>query len=150
MSYHTTNHYEEEGDTNDEEDSNTDEDESTEETDSDNEDQDIRDRLPPSIRSFLETLAYANDDLRRSMLSKCTDQQLEAVITCLDNALHNPHVDFTASERRILGPHKGTVLHAVNPDVPLHKKRKTLVQEGGFLGTLLMPVLQTISHLLFK
>lgn len=93
------------------------------------------------------------------MLSKAKPRSVKALIKTADKDLVHTlcecglnvlkgNVPLTANQKRRLSRHKGT-LRALVRKGQSEKKRKALLQKGGFLGALLSPVLGFLSSLLF-
>ena len=97
----------------------------------------------------LRILGGASPKKRKNIL-KHADKEL---ITCLGECALNVlkgRVHLIPSQKKKLSPHK-THLRALADKKSTHAKRKQLlIQKGGFLGSLLAPILSTLGGILFS
>ena len=90
-----------------------------------------------------------------SVLSKCSAKQRKAylqhankeLINCLSECCANTlkgHVPLNPAQKKTLSRHKKHIREVANKRSSLRKRKNTLIQKGGFLGSLLGPILSLI------
>ena len=79
------------------------------------------------------------------------DHASRDLIKAIDEAIHNVmlgKVELNPPDFKKLKQQKNTLFQVWDEDAPLKRKKKLLIQKGGFLTTLLPPVLALLSTLL--
>ena len=104
----------------------------------------IKDQL-----DFLKVLSKATPKQRRAVLEGANKDLINAICECALNCLKG-NVQLTPLQKKKLTRHKQTLRSLANKKYPLAKKKKVLVQNGGFLGFLLKPILGSLASLLLK
>ena|SRR5215469_12920445 len=99
--------------------------------------------------SALELLKKAKPKLRKAILLNCGSDLLKCVGECALNVLRGT-VKLTKCSKRKLRKHRGLLRKIADRGVSINKKRKIIVQRGGFLLPLLSAVLPFIASLVFK
>lgn len=95
---------------------------------------------------MLQVLKKASPKLRQNILKSSGNKELIlAIIECALNVL-NGQCKLPSCSRRKLTKHKKALRHLVDRSVPLARKKKTLVQKGGFLIPLLSAVLSGLGY----
>jgi hypothetical protein len=97
----------------------------------------------------LQVLKTAGPKLRKAIISNCRNDLLISISECVLNLL-NGNVTLTECGKRKLRKHKTVLRSLADKRVPLTRKKKIIVQRGGFLLPLLGAVLPTLATLLFK
>lgn len=95
---------------------------------------------------ILQVLKKATPKVRNVILKSANKELILAIIECALNVL-NGQCKLPSCSRRKLFKHKNTLRHLVDRKVSLSKKKKTLVQKGGFLIPLLSSVLSVLGSL---
>jgi hypothetical protein len=96
--------------------------------------------------SFAETIAHAKPRLRKAIINHCEDKHIKYLCNLSHHGLYGG-VRWSPNQKKILGPYRNTVIKLGNKRISLKQKRKILSQEGGFLGTLILPVLKALGHI---
>jgi hypothetical protein len=95
----------------------------------------------------LKVLKKAKPKLRKSIL-KAADNDL---ITCLSECSHNVlngNIQLSNKDKAALNKHKKTLRELAKRKLSTAKRRKILLQKGGFLPALLAPILTVATTLL--
>src|SRR5215475_3440341 len=93
-------------------------------------------------RDYLSVLSRCSPQLRKTILSQATPELIQCIGECIlnvsnGNVPHKKHKQVKAVA--------GKVLHTLrNKTTSLNKKRKVLIQNGGFLPAILIPALTSI------
>lgn len=96
----------------------------------------------------LKVLSTSKPNQVKALLKEADDDLVKSVCECVYNVLRSA-VSISPGRKQKLLKHKKPLLTLVNKDIPLSKKRSTLVQKGGnFLSILLPPVLSVLEHFL--
>ena len=95
----------------------------------------------------LQLLKRAPPKLRRAILENCDRDLLLALCEIALNTL-NGTVKLSPKRRKSLARHGRSLRAVVDGKVPIAKKRRLLVQQGGFLASLLVPALSLLASLL--
>ena len=103
----------------------------------------LREQVP-----YLEALKQSRQGVRRRRM--LIDAGGAPLIKCLGECCHNVLqgvVPISEVTRRKLKRHARHIREVADPKVSLKRKRAVLVQKGGFLPALLVPVLSAVSGL---
>ena len=95
----------------------------------------------------LHTLKDAQPKLRKAIISNCDKDLVNCVIECALNLLHG-NVKLSDCMRRKLRKYRRQ-LRTVDRRVTLARKKKLIIQRGGFLVPLLSAVLPTLASLIY-
>ena len=92
---------------------------------------------------LLKTLCYLKKNQRASFLRKADDKLIKCIQECIFNTLEG-NVPLSSKQRKRLAEYK-TILRRIAAKRGNWKtKRKLLVQRGGFLPYLIVPILSAI------
>lgn len=86
--------------------------------------------------------------LRKTLLTKLNQKCIKTICECCINTL-NGNIPLTTQQKKTLSKYKKTLRHLSNRKVSLPKKRKAILQKGGFLNILIpaaLSVLTTLFH----
>jgi hypothetical protein len=97
----------------------------------------------------LQLLKTATPKLRKAIISNSISELIKSIAECILNVLYG-NVTLTECGKRKFRKHKTVLRTLVDKRVPLIRKKKIIVQRGGFLLTLLGAVLPALATLLFK
>jgi hypothetical protein len=97
----------------------------------------------------LQLLKYAKPKLRKSIITNCTPDLVKCICECVVNVLEG-NINLSSCATRKLQKHKGQLRKVADKSVSLAKKKRFIVQKGGFLGPLLAAVLQALASILFR
>lgn len=97
---------------------------------------------------LLRWLSQAKPAEIRSIIKSVDKDLLDTLCECGLNVLKG-RVPLTPIQKSRLRRHKTGLRRLVQKSTPLKEKR-ALLQKGGFLGTLLAPVLGALGHFLFQ
>jgi len=103
-------------------------------------------RLKNNI-SYIDVLARAKPVQRRAILQTADKDLILCLCECALNVL-NGNVPLKTHEVDKLDKYKGQFRKLAAQKTPNAKRRKLLVQKGGFLPALLMPILGIAGQLL--
>ena len=96
---------------------------------------------------FLNVLKNSPTKIRKSLLKSAPKKNIRFISECCLNVLKG-NVKIKPSAKRRLTPYKSVIRNLVKPKVNIEKRRKLLVQKGGFLplllGSLLSGLLGTL------
>lgn len=98
---------------------------------------------------FLKELKKAKKVKRRQLLESAPKDSILCLCDCANNILRG-NVPLKLREKKCLSHHKSTLraLASGKRSKDIKKKRKLLIQKGGFLPMLLAPILSVASGLL--
>jgi len=96
----------------------------------------------------LHTLKYAQPNLRKAIISNCDKDLVNGVSECALNKLHG-NVKLSNCTRRKLRKYRRQLRMVVDRRVSLARKKKLIIQRGGFLVQLLTAVLPTLVSLIY-
>ena len=96
--------------------------------------------------STLHLLKKGNPGLQRAILGKCSNDLVKVICECALNVLHGT-APISNHHKNKLRKHKTKLRELANRKVSLKKKRK-IIQSGGFLGALLGAIVPAITGLL--
>lgn len=85
--------------------------------------------------------------LRKQLLEKISLQCIKAICECCVNTLKG-NIPLTVDQKKSLSKYKGTIRTLADRKITLFKKRKLVVQKGGFLGILLPVALNVLSGII--
>lgn len=108
--------------------------------------------MPSQLRkhvAILRTISKARPDLRHSLLKLADEGLIRSICECADNTLKG-HVKLTKLQKSKLSRHKNTLRRLVKKGEHWGKKKRLIVQSGGFLLPLLAPVLGTLLSTLLQ
>ena len=94
-------------------------------------------KSPKTARKFfphLQVLAQeaGNTKRRKAMLQSADPQLIKTIAECCYNGLYNTNIQLPETVRKKLRIHKRTIVKVADKKFPIEKKRKTLVQSGGW------------------
>jgi hypothetical protein len=96
----------------------------------------------------LQLLKDAKPKLRKAIIANCTPELLKCICECVVNVLKG-NLTLSSCAKRKLQKHKGQRRKVADKSVSPAKKKRIIVQKGGFIGPLLAAVLQTLASILF-
>ncbi len=96
--------------------------------------------------NLLKLLHKANPKLRKAILQNIDNDALRCLSDCAHNIL-NGNLPVTPTQLKQLKRHKSTIRNLASKKVALKKKRE-LIQSGGFVSALLTPLLALAVSLL--
>jgi len=97
---------------------------------------------------ILKKIVNMDDKVRKDYLRKCDDDLIRCFSECAQNLL-KARVKLTSTQLKRLTPHKHHLRSLADRRTPLKKKRR-IVQRGGFVQALLVPAIATLGSLLMK
>lgn len=109
--------------------------------------------LPHRLRrnfNKLKLLKKAKKSQRRKLLEAADNDLILCLCDCANNILKG-NVNLNPKQKKQLARHKGAIRSLVSrgkSKKTINKKRKLLIQQGGFLPMLLGPILSVASGLL--
>ena len=106
-------------------------------------------KVPARLRrnvSFIKLLSQAKPCMTKQYIKHASKDQLSCLLDCCLNVLKG-NVRLTSNQLRSLRRHKKNLLNVVKKSTS-DKKRRQILQRGGFLGAILKPVIGTIGSLL--
>lgn len=95
----------------------------------------------------LKVLKKAKPKLRKSFLEAADKDLICCIAECCHNILQG-NVQLSPESKRRLKRHGNHLRQLASKRVSLRKKRSLLVQKGGFLPTLLVPILGVAASLI--
>lgn len=99
-------------------------------------------RLKSNVHE-LHVLRKARPVARRAILKTASDDLIKTLIECVLNTLNGNH-PIRASVKNKLLPYKKYLRKIANGGISLKKKRKLIIQKGGFLIPLLTSILSGV------
>ena len=108
----------------------------------------MSDRMKRNIDA-LRVLSKASPRLRKAILVNADSDLLFALCEIALNVI-NGTVRLTPGNKKALKKHQRTIRTLLSRRSSINKKRKILVQRGGFLSTLLVPAITLLTALLTK
>lgn len=99
--------------------------------------------------NYLNMLAKSKKDLRRILLEKGNKCQINSICECVLNTL-NGNVKLESAELKKYRRYKNAFRNLINKKNTLKKKKEILVQNGGFISTLIPTILSTFAAILSK
>lgn len=94
-------------------------------------------------RHMLHVLKDCNSNTRKQILKKSNKDLVQAICEVCLNVLHG-NIKLSKKNKQFLHKHKKTIRELATSKHSIAKKRKTLVQRGGFLPVLLGSVLSGV------
>ena len=88
----------------------------------------------------LKALKKASPKRRRKILIDANAELIKCICECCLNII-NGNVKITKAQRRKLSRHAKTLRALAKRGVPTNRKKKLIVQKGGFLPALLAPII---------
>lgn len=98
---------------------------------------------------LLRMIQHCPKKVLKDLLSKCGKNGIKAICEVCMNTLKG-NVPLTPTQKQTLHQHKNTLRALSRKKTPLYKKRKLLIQKGGFLGVLIPAALSVLTTLLTK
>ena len=95
----------------------------------------------------LQLIKVCPAKLRQDFLRKLPNSGIKAVCECALNAIKG-NVPLTSYQKAKLRGHKRTLRKLADKSIPLFKKRRLIVQKGGFLGVLIPAALSVLTSLI--
>lgn len=92
---------------------------------------------------ILKALFHLNDKQRKALLQTADSKLIRHICECALNVLIG-NVPLQKSHKSRLRRHAKTLRKLAEPCVSLSKKKKIIVQRGGFLPALLAPIIGTL------
>ena len=96
----------------------------------------------------LHTLKDAQPKLSKAIISNCDKDLVNSVSECALNLLHG-NVKLSDFTRRKLRKYRRQLRTVVDRRVPLARKKKLIIQRGGFQVLLLTTVLPRLAFLIY-
>ena len=97
----------------------------------------------------LRVLSKASPKQRKAILQYANNDLIKCLCECALNILKGT-VPLTSAQKKKLQRHKNHLRALADKKTPLVKRKRVLVQKGGFLGSLIAPILSTLGGLLFS
>ena len=98
---------------------------------------------------LLKILSNCKPKMRKAILEHASPSLLKSLCECSLNVL-NGNVRLTTHQKRKLSRHKRKLRALADRKIAVRHKKSMLVQEGGFIGALIQPILATLAGLLLK
>jgi len=96
--------------------------------------------------SYLRLLHKSSPKARNALVKQhCSPEFVKCICECVKNLLVG-NVELSPEHKRRLKHHKHSLRKLVLKKTPL-KEKKRIVQNGGFLGALLGPIIKILSGL---
>lgn len=86
---------------------------------------------------------------KRNFLRKLPKRAIRCISECCLNTLKG-NVKLNPSQKRKLTPHKQVIRTLASKKLPLYKKKKILIQKGGFLNVLIPAALTVLTSLISR
>lgn len=96
-----------------------------------------------SHKHTLQVLKNANPKLRKAILESGDDELIKTIIECVINTLNGNHKISTQVKQKLC-KYKNCFRKLIQPKISLKKKRKIIIQKGGFLLPLLGSILSGV------
>jgi len=87
----------------------------------------------------LQALAKASKSIKRSMISNASKDLILSIVECATNVIRS-NVDLSPTQYRALKRYRAE-LESLTKSRTSQSRRKEILQNGGFLGALLRPLL---------
>ena len=94
----------------------------------------------------LHVLSKAAPKFRKQLLQQADRDLITAICECCLNVVKG-RVPLTTGQKKKLAPHKKHLRQLADKRLSHTKRKRLIVQKGGFLGALLAPVLKTLGGL---
>jgi hypothetical protein len=92
---------------------------------------------------YLHVIKDAKPQATRALLSSASDELIKVIVECAINTLNGNH-KLSTDEKTKLSKFKNKLRTLVNPTISFKRKRKLLVQKGGFIVPLLTSILSSV------
>lgn len=92
----------------------------------------------------LSVLSKAPSPMCKHLVQKAPKEIIDTVCECCLNVLKGT-VPLSPEQKQKLGKHRHLLRQMVKKKIPLHQKKKMIVQRGGFLPLLLGPLLKSVA-----
>lgn len=93
---------------------------------------------------YLKVLHKSKPSVRKAIIENSNKELVDTICECLHNILKG-NVRIPSETYKILKRHQGVVRDLHNKKVGIIKKKKLLIQNGGFLPALLAPIITGIA-----
>jgi hypothetical protein len=97
----------------------------------------------------LQLLKDAKPKLRKAIIANCTPELVKCICECVVNVLKG-NLTLSSFAKRKIQKHKGQLRKVAYKSVSLAKKKRIILQKGGFIGQLLAAVLPNLGSFLFR
>lgn len=104
--------------------------------------------LTKEQRRQLQLIDICPPNQRKSLLKKIPKSGIHAISNCCHNLLNNKTFKISKSQINSLLKYKKTIRELASKKTPLFKKRKLIVQKGGFLNILIPAAISTLSAII--
>lgn len=94
----------------------------------------------------LHVLKKAAPKFRKQLLKQADKELITTICECCLNVIKG-HVRLTTGQKKKLAPHKKHIRQLADKKLSHTKRKRLIIQKGGFLGALLAPVLKTLGGL---
>lgn len=98
-------------------------------------------------QQVLRLLSGCPQRQRKELLKRLPNSDIKTVCECALNLLHG-NIPISTLQKAKLQKYKGLLRTLAKRKTPLYKKRKILIQKGGFLQVLLPAAIGLISSLI--
>ena len=98
-------------------------------------------RIPARVQKYAPTLrilSRASPKVKRTVIQQADNQFMNCLCECGKNVLES-NVPLTSRQLRVLRPYKNHLRELVSKKVGI-KRKKIILQKGGFIGALLKPL----------
>jgi len=96
-------------------------------------------------QKFLRKYLYCTHKYRKNILEDASPEQIACLCEATLNVV-NKNVPITAAKVRKLKPFKNVIKKISFEKLPIEKKKKILVQKGGFLPIIVSTVLGLLAN----
>ena len=106
------------------------------------------------LKNTIKLLSFCEDPkIQKEILSRAPDNVIKRICDATLNVQRGP-VHLTKRQKQVLARNRQLISKLVNKDIPLHTKRRQLVQTGGqwaqIVPIILSTVLQALGSTLFQ
>ena len=92
----------------------------------------------------LSVLSKASSPMGKHLVQKAPKEIIDTVCECCLNVLKGT-VPLSPEQKQKLGKHRYLLRQMVKKKIPLHQKKKMMVQRGGFLPLPIRPLLKAVA-----
>lgn len=105
--------------------------------------------MPPSKQGLkqLEFLKNCPKNLQKYLLKRIPASTIKTICECCLNVLKG-NISLSSRQKKYLRLHKNTLRCLADKKSPICRKRKLIVQKGGFLNILIPAAISAISGLI--
>src|ERR1700709_146993 len=96
-------------------------------------------------KKFLKKYLFCNHKYRKNLISNASPEEISCICEATLNVL-NKNVPISDAKVRKLKPYQRVIKKISLEKIPLDKKKKLLVQKGGFLPIILSTVLGLLAN----